>query len=172
MYVPMCVCRVRKNTVYQSLACFWPPSPKIPFSNSSTLFFFFFFFFLTFLCFFFSWCVTKVVFFFRVWCSLALGFRFGFLQRIEVQEALVFFEDFSSSSGYVVSVDICWHGDFGVTWKGNNNGMWDESAFLERGISSILVSLVPLVFLLLLLVSSVFSPCLGELGNISQRNKI
>lgn len=33
MYVPMCVCRVRKNTVYQSLACFWPPSPKIPFSN-------------------------------------------------------------------------------------------------------------------------------------------
>jgi hypothetical protein len=73
---------------------------------------------------------------------LALGFRFGFLQRIEVQEALVFFEDFSSSRGYVVSVDFCWHGDFGVTWKGNNNGMWDESAFLERGISSILVSLV------------------------------
>jgi hypothetical protein len=46
-------------------------------------------------------------FFLRVWCSLALVFRFGFLQRIEVQEALVFFEDFSSSSGYVVSVDFC-----------------------------------------------------------------
>jgi hypothetical protein len=118
------------------------PIPQNPlFKFSSPLFFFFFFFFLSFLCIFFSWCVTKVVLFLRVWCSLALGFRFGFLQSIEVQEALVFFEDFSSSSGYVVCVDFCWHGDFGA-WKGNNNGMWDESAFLEMGISSILVSLV------------------------------
>jgi hypothetical protein len=102
---------------------------------------------------------------------LALGFRFGFLQRIEVQEALVFFEDFSSSSGYVVLWIFVGMGILGSLGKGiimvcGMNLLSWKGAFL----AFLLVSF-PLIFLLLL-VSSVFFSCLGELGNISQRNEI
>jgi hypothetical protein len=44
--------------------------------------------------------------------------------------------------------------------------------FWKGAFLAFLLVSFPLVFLLLLLVSSVFSLCLGELGNISQRNKI
>ncbi len=86
----VCLCRVRKNTVYQSPACFWPPSPKIPFS----IFHLFFFFFLPFLCFFFSWCVTKVFFPLGFGAHWLQGFGLAFCKGLKFKKHWFFSRTF------------------------------------------------------------------------------